>query len=74
MEILSLPILIAVIVVVWVFRRSLKTVGSMAENALEVSAKEVHASNVHRLASISLSDETVTKAKENQAKLDSIII
>lgn len=71
---MEIVILAVLVVSVWVFRRSLKTAGSMAENALEVSAKEVHASNVHRLASISLSDETVKKAKENQIKLDSIII
>lgn len=74
MELLSAPILIVLLVIIWVFRRSLKTVGKMAEDALEVSALEVHGGNIERVASIDISDEVVLRAKENKARLSSVII
>lgn len=71
---MEIVLILVAVTIIWVFRRSFKELGTMAEESLTVSTSEVKASNISRLASVSVDDETVKMAKENQAKLNSINI
>jgi hypothetical protein len=67
---LALIILAVVLIVLWVFSKSVKAISNAAEGRAIVLAREASADNLKRTAKIKIDIDTAIQAAENVALLD----